>query len=97
MQYKDGGASLERRIRRINLISEILKKIGFENMSHGDFLHSQIAYCSKEVIKDRLYILGRLTIMTKQLDMALSNDSIAQWYLNDFLTKLGLANGRNKI
>lgn len=97
MQYKDGGASLERRIRRINLISEILKRIGFENMSHGDFLHSQIAYCSKEVIKDRLYILGRLTIMTKQLDMALSNDSIAQWYLNDFLTKLGLANCRNKI
>lgn len=96
MQYKDGGASIERRIRRIKLISEILKRVGFENMSHGDFLHTQIAYCPKDAIKDRLYLLGRLTIMTKQLDMALTNEAITQWYLNDFLTKLGLNNGGNK-
>lgn len=97
MQYKDGGASIERRIRRIRLITEILKKLGFESMSHSDFLHTQIAYCSKDVIKDRLYVLGRLTIMTKQLDMALTNDAITQWYLNDFLNKLGLVNGGNKL
>ena len=28
--------------------------------------------------------------MTKQLDMALSNDSIAEWYTQDFMRKLGL-------
>jgi len=28
--------------------------------------------------------------MTKQLDMALSNDAIARWYAEDFMKKLGL-------
>jgi hypothetical protein len=37
-----------------------------------------------------LHQLGRITVMTKQLDMALSNDNITQWYLNDFKKKLGL-------
>jgi hypothetical protein len=30
--------------------------------------------------------------MTKQLDIALSNDAVAQWYANDFMKKLGLGN-----
>ncbi|MCK4461428.1 MAG: hypothetical protein KAW46_06465, partial [candidate division Zixibacteria bacterium] len=38
----------------------------------------------------KLTRLGRLTIMTKQLDMALSTDQVASWYLNDFLKRLDL-------
>jgi hypothetical protein len=29
-------------------------------------------------------------MMTKQLDLALSNDSITQWYIKDFKKKLGI-------
>jgi hypothetical protein len=39
---------------------------------------------------DKLRMLGRITMMTKQLDMALSNDAIAKWYTEDFAKKLGL-------
>ena len=39
---------------------------------------------------EKLELLGRITLMTKQLDMALSNDAIADWYLNDFMKRLGL-------
>jgi pyruvate,water dikinase len=90
MEFKDGGATIERRIRRINLLTEILSKIGFENYSKGDFLDSRLSYQDAESTKTALFLLGRLTVMTKQLDMALSNDAIAGWYTNDFLKKLDL-------
>ena len=34
--------------------------------------------------------MGRITMLTKQLDMALSNDIIAQWYAKDFVKRLQL-------
>jgi len=91
MQFKLGGAPLERRIRRIRLISELLRMVGFENSSRGDFLDTSIAYIGFNEICERLYILGRITILTKQLDLALNSDARAQWFLNDITQKLGLS------
>ena len=90
MQFKAGGASMERRSRRIKIILEILEKLGFENYSSGDFLDTFIAYESKKGILDKLHLLGRLSMLTKQLDMALSNDNIAEWYKKDIMRKLGI-------
>jgi pyruvate,water dikinase len=90
MQFKEGGASLERRARRIRLIMDILSKMGFENSGKGDFLDSMVSYQDCRSITEKLYQLGRITMMTKQLDMALSSDAIAQWYAKDFMKKLGL-------
>ncbi|UCE66478.1 MAG: hypothetical protein JSU85_00255 [Candidatus Zixiibacteriota bacterium] len=90
MEFKDGGATIERRIRRIRLLTDILAKAGFENYSKGDFLDSRLSYQDAESTKEALFLLGRLTVLTKQLDMALSNDAIAKWYTNDFLKKLDM-------
>lgn len=90
MQFKLGGAPLERRMRRIYLIGELLKLMGFENSSQGDFLESTLAYQSKEGTLDRLKLLGRITVLTKQLDMALSSDAKTRWYFNQFVKKLNL-------
>ncbi len=90
MEYKDGGAPLDRRIRRINLIAGILKQIGFENKSSADYLNAVIAYLPPHEVEEKLILLGRLTMMTKQLDMALSSDGVAEWYMEDFLRKLGV-------
>jgi pyruvate,water dikinase len=90
MQFKLGGAPLERRLRRIWLISELLALMGFENSPQGDFLDSLIAYQSEEGVLERLRQLGRITILTKQLDMALSSDARAQWYFEEFSRKLDL-------
>ncbi len=90
MQYKEGGAALDRRVRRINLISEILTRMGFEHSSRGDYLDSKIAYIDDQSVCDKLYLLGRLNMLTKQLDMALSNDEVARWYADDIMKKLGL-------
>jgi pyruvate,water dikinase len=93
MQFKGGGTTRERRIRRVKLITDILAPLGFENSSRGDFLDAKLSYDSQQGILDKLYILGRLTILTKQLDMALTNDKISQWYAQDFMKKLGIDQG----
>lgn len=97
MQFKLGGAPLERRIRRIWLISELLRLMGFENSNQSDFLDSNIAYQSQEGTLERLRLLGRITILTKQLDMALSSDAKARWYFNEFSNKLDLKPQENKL
>jgi len=90
MQFKGGGASADRRLRRIGLMMDLLSRMGFEHASRGDFLDTSISYLDEATIADKLRLLGRLTMLTKQLDMALSNDTIAQWYTEDFARKLGL-------
>jgi pyruvate,water dikinase len=90
MQYKLGGASLDRRMRRLRLITQILGTLGFRNLSEGDSLDSRVTYLSQEAVLERLKLLGRLMIMTKQLDMALRNDAITEWYTKDFMRQLGL-------
>jgi pyruvate,water dikinase len=88
MKFQEGGASIDRRRRRIKLIINILKEIGFENFSKRDFLDSSVSHSSKEDILNKLKWLGALSIHTKQLDMTLSNDQIAGWYEEDILKKL---------
>jgi pyruvate,water dikinase len=90
MQFKGGGASTDRRIRRIGLITNLLSRMGFEHASRGDFLDTAVSYADESAIVEKLGLLGRLTMLTKQLDMALANDGVAQWYAEDIARKLGL-------
>ncbi len=90
MQYKEGGASVDRRVRRIRVIDAVLGHMGFESSTAGDFLDAQLTWVNKERLLDTLRALGRLNIMTKQLDMALANDRIADWYEHEIARKLGL-------
>lgn len=90
IQFKGGGTLPDRRLRRVWLLTRVLEALGFEPQNRGDFLDARASYEPAPAILDKLRVLGRLTIMTKQLDIALSNDAVAQWYANDFIRKLGL-------
>lgn len=90
IQHKGGGASLDRRTRRVRLIQDLLSKVGFEHAGTGDFLDSSVSYLDPSAILQTLYLLGRITMITKQLDIALSNDAISRWYTEDFIKKLAL-------
>jgi pyruvate,water dikinase len=96
MQFKGGGASTDRRVRRIALMTEILSRLGFEHASKGDFLDSLASYEDAPAILAKLRQLGRLSMLTKQLDMALSNDAVARWYTEDIARKLGLPPGTER-
>ena len=89
-QCKGGGASMGRRLRRVHLFRELLSRAGFEKAGKGDFIDARTDYQNPGAIQSKLTLLGRITMMTKQLDMALSNDSITNWYIKDFAKKLGL-------
>jgi pyruvate,water dikinase len=95
MHYKEGGASYDRRIRRTRLIANLFTRMGFENFSKGDFLDSRISHQESAILLEKLDQVGRLMIMTKQLDMVLSNDAIAQWYMEEFMKKLGLGDEKD--
>ncbi len=90
VQHKGGGASLDRRVRRVTLIKDLLSRLGFEHAGTGDFLNSVAAYLDPARGLDVLRRLGRITMLTKQLDIALSNDTIARWYTDDIARKLDL-------
>jgi pyruvate,water dikinase len=91
LQFKGGGALPDRRLRRVWLITRILGLLGFESNNRGDFLDARAAYEPAAAIQEKLHALGRLAILTKQLDIALSTDELAHWYAGDFIRKLGLA------
>ncbi len=83
--FKGGGASFDRRQRRIRLIKEILKKIGFNVSSEEDMIDAVFLKYKKSTIQNKLEALGRLTAYTKQLDMALCNDAVTDMYIEQFI------------
>lgn len=90
VQHRGGGASPERRRRRVQLLSEILETVGFEVSCQGDFLDARLQYVDADTAARRLELLGRLTMLTKQLDMALASDPMTEWYAADIRHALGL-------
>lgn len=83
--FKGGGASIERRLRRTQLIKEILEKLDFEVDRIGDVLNARITRYQRSAIEEKLSVLGRLAIYTKQLDMIMFSDAFVDCCLQEFL------------
>ncbi|MCX8070026.1 MAG: hypothetical protein N2738_05925 [Thermodesulfovibrionales bacterium] len=82
--FKKGGTVAERRLRRVRLITTILREMNFSVNVAEDVINANlIKYPLKETTK-RLEILGKLTVYTKQLDMVLFNDAVTDQYIEDF-------------
>lgn len=90
VHYKGGGAADERRRRRISLLEELLDRMGFEHTVKSDFIDCRAQFLPREQAELNLQRVGRLVMLTKQLDMALSNERITRWYIEDFARKLDL-------
>ncbi len=94
--FKGGGSVRERRLRRVRLIIEILKKLDFNIKVAGDVIDATIKVVGdvvtatvtefkKPAIEKRLEILAKLTVYTKQLDMVLFDEAITEVYIEDFV------------
>jgi pyruvate,water dikinase len=83
--FKGGGASRERRLRRAKLMSEILKKIDFHVKVVEDMIDAIITKYKKSQLEEKLEILGRLTVYTKQLDAIMHDDTSTEQYMEDFI------------
>lgn len=86
-RFEGGGAALDRRLRRIKFIAEVLSNLDFRVKQQGDFLVARLDKYDPEYIKARLTDLGRLTLCARQLDMLMDSDSKASNMAQAFLKK----------
>ena len=85
--YEGGAASMDRRLRRLQLIGEILVQLGFAVNVTGDLLDGLLAGELGPRLLEKLAILGRLEVFTKQMDMVMSDDAAVAGHVNIFLEK----------
>jgi pyruvate,water dikinase len=83
--FKGGGAVRDRRLRRVRLIAEILAKMDFQVRVADDVIRALAAKYRRPELERTLEALGKLTAYTKQLDMAMFNDAVTDWYRDEFL------------
>ena len=83
--FKGGGAATDRRLRRVRLISELLEMMDFRVKVTEDVINAVLLKFKRPEIERRLVAMGRMTVFTKQLDMAMYNDEITDWYRDEFV------------
>ncbi|MBF0458609.1 MAG: hypothetical protein HQK99_12040 [Nitrospirae bacterium] len=84
--FKGGGAQEDRRLRRVRLIAEILREIDFDSIVvKGDVIDARLSKYKRQSIEQKMEIMGKLTVYTKQLDMVMYNDSVTDHYKAEFI------------
>jgi pyruvate,water dikinase len=83
--FKGGGAVVDRRLRRVRLIGEILAKLDFRVQVTGEVVRAVAAKYRRADLERTLEAMGKLTAYTKQLDMAMFNDAVTDWYRDEFV------------
>ncbi len=87
--FQGGGADLERRMKRAQLIAGILKKYKFNVKQTEDIVSAICTKCGREKFEIIMDMLGRLTIYTKQLDMLMAgNAAMLDDYVQTFLNEI---------
>ena len=84
-QFKGGAADEIRRERRVRCIAEILGRIGFVTDVRGDMTQARFQKYTMEEIRDRLDQLGRLLIVTRQMDMLMTSESAVMAMADNFM------------
>ncbi len=83
--FKGGAADLTRKLRRMQLIKEILGKYDFQVQINEDYMNSTIEGYDKSFLTKRLKMLGYLTMHTRQLDMIMGNPGKIAYYKEKML------------
>jgi pyruvate,water dikinase len=84
-QFRGGAACVERRQRRVGLISRILQEFGFFTDIEKDDLYARIEGREQEYLEKCLVVLGHVMTHTRQLDMAMCNDAVVDWYYDEIM------------
>jgi pyruvate,water dikinase len=87
-QFSGGGASTERRHRRARMIAEILEAKGFRVQRQGDAVSARFDGHDRGVTEWGLVVLGYLMVQTRQLDMAMADETAVERYRQQLLDGL---------
>ncbi len=83
-RFKGGAADEERRIARVDLLTDLLQEFDFRVDRIGDALTARVEKRSQEFLHSRLQVLGYLSIHTRQIDMVMTDTGSRQQYRNTF-------------
>ena len=89
-QLKGGAAELDRRMRRVRFVSEVLENYSFQVEMQGDEMRAVYAKGPMDVMLDRLRVIGYLLMHTRQLDMVMTNDALVNHYRQRFSNEIGV-------
>lgn len=85
--FKGGGADVERRLRRVKLIRDILSMMDFNVKTFEDVIDAVTSKYKKAQLEQKLEVLGRMTVYTKQMDAVLFDEASAEEYFEEFVRK----------
>ena len=73
--FQGGAADEHRRRRRVGLLADTLREIGFRVEVKGDAVSARIEKRPVPYLRERLMILGYLLIHTRQMDMVMHDEA----------------------
>ena len=84
-QFRGGAADYERRVKRIRLIGGMLEQYDFRVKIDEDNMNASAQGHDQEFGRQRLKILGYLSLHTRQVDMIMANGTAVTRYKNKFM------------
>lgn len=83
--FLGGGADPPRRARRARFIGTVLERSGFwvEVQKENVFARMEKHPCA--TLEAKLRVIGRLFVMTRQMDMVMFSDAVVDWYVDQFM------------
>lgn len=83
--FKGGGADPERVHRRARYIGKVLQRLGFRVDVKGDHLFASLDKGPSGLFEDKLSLLGKVMVTTRQMDMLMFSDAVVDWYVDEFM------------
>jgi pyruvate,water dikinase len=83
-QFKGGAAAIDRRERRARLLKRILDDLGFKAQAKGDLVQGRLVKYSLLETEETLELAGLLMAFCRQLDLALSSETVLECCLQAF-------------
>jgi len=87
LTFFGGGAALARRARRVRFLAKVLEHADFRVELKQDSLTARADGYEIPVLEEKLDILGRLMMVSKQLDMVMFSDAMVDHYYREFINE----------
>jgi len=87
LTFFGGGAALARRTRRVRFLAKVLEHVDFRVELKQDSLTARADGYDLPVLEEKLDILGRLMMVSKQLDMVMFSDAMVDYYYREFINE----------
>lgn len=84
--FHGGGAELARRMRRVRFLAKVLQHWDFRVELKEDSLTARIDGCDLATLEGKLELLGRLMMVSKQLDMVMTSEDAVDHYFQEFVS-----------